>query len=62
MKNIKVITNSETGDGLINLEEFQDIVDISKVVFYTLEEVDGRLFLQFFDENKIVIDVKREGV
>lgn len=41
----------ENGDGFIDLEEFKDIVDISKVDSYKLKEVgDKSLSIDFFDK------------
>jgi len=50
------------GDLFLDLSDFSDIVDISKVESYTLEEVDddGRtaLILKFYDKDNNVIEVK----
>lgn len=52
-KNIKTVQvkTLENGDGFIDLEEFKDIVDITKVDSYKLKEVgDKSLSIEFFDK------------
>ncbi len=41
--------------GLIPLESFKKLLDISRVVYYSLEDRDGSLHLIFYDKNKKVI-------
>lgn len=55
-KTIKVHTDPKSGDGFLMLEDLKDLVDISKVKKYSLEEVKTKgqpvgLILKFFDEN-----------
>lgn len=61
-KTIKVKKDPETGDGLLDLADFKDLVDISKVKSYTLEPVsddyDIALILKFYDENDNLINCK----
>jgi hypothetical protein len=60
------VNKTKNGDGFIQLEQFKDLVDISKVKYYTLEvtddyteEQDSRsLILRFFDKNKKQIKCK----
>jgi hypothetical protein len=60
------VTKTKNGDGFIQLEQFKDLVDISKVKYYTLEvtedyteKQDSRsLVLRFFDKNKKQIKCK----
>lgn len=41
--------------GIIDLHKFNKLLDITRVIYYTLEERDGCLCLQFFDKNKKAI-------
>lgn len=60
MKTIKV--KSKDGEAFLDLLDFSDIVNISEVEYYTLEEVDddGRmaLILKFYDKDQNVVEVK----
>lgn len=64
MKTIKVQTDPKTGDGILKLEDFVDVVDIKKVKYYTLEVVhddyDKVLILKFYDSKKRVINCKED--
>lgn len=54
MKILKPIIDPKTGDIFIDLAAFQDILNITKVASYTLEEVDDDgercLILKFYDK------------
>lgn len=39
-------------DGSVSIDHFKDLLDISKVVFYTVKERDGILIVNFYDKNK----------
>ena len=60
MKTIKV--KSKDGEAFLDLLDFSDMVNISEVEYYTLEEVDddGRmaLILKFYDKDQNVVEVK----
>jgi hypothetical protein len=47
--------------GFITLEKFKEMVDISKIVYYSLDEEDGNLKLRFYDKNKRLIKPKKES-
>ncbi len=63
MKKLKVKT-TEDGDAFLDLQDFADILDISKVVKYKLEEIidietEGTcLCLTFYDKKGKVIQPK----
>lgn len=63
MKTLKV-KSTDDGDAFLDLADFSDIVDISKVEFYTLEEIeeDGQsvLLLKFYDKDENVVETKHE--
>lgn len=55
MKKVKTvkIQKTENGDGFIDLKEFSDFVDVSKVKYYELvNPTEKTLMIKFFDENK----------
>lgn len=60
-KTIKTKKDKE-GNAYLDLKDFKDIVDISKVKKYTLEEVnddeDICLILKFYDKNNKVVNIK----
>lgn len=60
MKTLRV--KQSDGDLFLDLSDFSDIVDISKVDSYTLEEVDddGRaaLILTFYDKEGSIVEVQ----
>lgn len=62
MKTLKV--KSKNGKCFLDLSDFSDMVDISKVKYYSMEEVDddGRqaLILKFYDKDQNVLEVKSE--
>ena len=41
--------------GIIPVEYFKDLLDISKISYYNLEEKDGVLTLRFYDSKKKLI-------
>ena len=41
--------------GLIPLEALEKLIDISKVVYYDLEEKDGIIKLKFYDKNEKLV-------
>lgn len=55
MKTIKVKKDKKTGNGILDIADFKNILDITKVKSYTLEEVDDDgqicLILKFYDKN-----------
>lgn len=59
MKTIKV--KSKDGEAFLDLIDFSDIVNTSKVEYYTLEEVDDNgqmaLILKFYDKDQNVLDI-----
>jgi uncharacterized protein YuzE len=60
-KTIKVKYDAESDSHYLDLEDFKDLVDISQVKKYTLEEVDDdgviALILKFYNDNDEVINV-----
>lgn len=58
MKTLKV--KSHDGETFLDLSDFSDIVDISKVEYYSLEEVDDdgqqALILKFFDKDQNIVE------
>lgn len=58
-KTIFVQTDPKTGDGFIDLEEFKDMIDISKVHSYKIVELGGQaLSIEFYDKNGKIIKSK----
>lgn len=61
-KEVRVQTDPQTGDYFLALEDFSDIVDVSKVVYYELmqvgDEKDKGLIVKFFDADKNEIKLK----
>jgi len=45
-----IITIPESGE--LDIELFKDLIDISKISYYYLEEKDGIIKLQFYDSEK----------
>ena len=45
--------------GIIPVEYFKDLLDISKISYYNLEEKDGVLTLRFYDSKKKLIQPYR---
>jgi hypothetical protein len=53
---MKVTIKKHEDDHYIDIEEFKDIIDISKVKYYELESLDSGAFaIIFYDEDKNVI-------
>jgi hypothetical protein len=48
-----IITLNE--DGCLDLESLKELLDISKVVYYHLEELKGSLVVTFYNKNKKVV-------
>jgi hypothetical protein len=48
-----IVTVPESG--FVDIKLFQKILDISKIVYYTLKHRDGCLVLKFYDKNKRLI-------
>lgn len=46
--------------GFVPIEEFKDLLDISKVMYYSLEVSDGILKLKFYNKNKKLIKPYKE--
>ena len=51
-----IITIPESG--FVPIEYFKDFLDISKILFYSLEEKDGTLVLKFYDKNRKLLKLK----
>lgn len=50
----KIITIDK--EGFVYIEEFRNIVDIDKVVFYSLKgKKDGTIHLKFYDKKKKLV-------
>lgn len=67
MKTIKVQKDQKTGDAFLKIEDFKDMVDISKVVFYELKPLSvikgdntTGLSLKFYDKNKKLIKTSKK--
>ena len=63
MKTLTVKQDKDTGECYLDLESFKDLLDISKVNAFSLEEVnDGSaaLILKFYDKDGNVIDCKNK--
>lgn len=64
MKNIKVKKDKKR-NAYLDLEDFSDMLDISKVKKYTLEEVDDdgtiALILKFYDSKGNVVNSKEKS-
>ena len=41
--------------GIISLNKFKKLLDISKVEWYSLEEKNGVIILKFYDKNRKVL-------
>lgn len=52
MKKIINVNKDESGDQYFILNDFADIIDVSKVVYYNLEKSNEKLILTFFDKEK----------
>lgn len=48
-----VITVSK--NGFISLKRFETLLDIKKISYYTLKEINGVIELKFYDKNKGLI-------
>ena len=46
--------------GFVPIEEFKDLLDISKVVYYSIEDSDGTLTLKFYDKNEKLVKPYKE--
>lgn len=61
MRTLKVKTTDD-GEAFLDLSDFSSMVDVARVEFYSLEEIDddGKavLLLKFFDKDQNVIEVK----
>lgn len=42
-------------DGFVPLELLKDLVDISKVLYYSVKEKDGSFYLKLYDKQKRLI-------
>lgn len=42
-------------EGFVNIKKFKTLLDITKVVYYSLKEKDGSIHLMFYDSNRKVI-------
>lgn len=51
----------EDGNAYIKMENFKDILDIDKVKYYTIQDLDGALAIRFFDEDKKEILPNKEN-
>lgn len=61
MKTIKVKTDPKTKECFLNLKDFKNFVDVSKVVYYEFDETDSKnLTLRFFDKNKKLLPTKEK--
>jgi len=63
VKTLTVKQDKDTGECYLDLESFKDLLDISKVNAFSLEEVnDGSaaLILKFYDKDGNVIDCKNK--
>ena len=64
MKILTVKQDKDTGECYLDLESFKDLLDISKVNTYSLEEIndegDVALILKFYDKDGNVIDCKNK--
>lgn len=64
MKTIKVKA-TEDGDAFLDLSDFADVVDVSKVVYYSMEEVDddGKtvLILKFYDKDSNLLNISHNS-
>jgi len=47
------ITVAKTG--LVPVNKFKNLIDISKVTYYSLKEKDGNITLKFYDKNHKLI-------
>jgi hypothetical protein len=61
------VNKDKNGDGFIQLEQFNDLVNISKVKYYTFnrtneytkdQDISSLILLRFFDKNKKQIKCK----
>ena len=43
----------------VDINDFADLYDITKIAFYTLEEIDGDLKLMFYNKNKRLLKPKK---
>lgn len=42
-------------NGFVPLESLKDIIDISKVIYYSVEEVNGSFYLKLYNKQKRLI-------
>ncbi len=52
------VKQDENHNQYLDLADFEDLVDISKVVSYNLEQINGQLVLTFFDKDNVQIPTK----
>jgi hypothetical protein len=57
-KTVKIKKDKKTKECYLDLKDFEDIVDVSKVVYYELTAGEGKSFsLTFFDKDKKLLPV-----
>lgn len=47
--------DKKTKEHYLDINDFKDVVDISKVTYYELETEEGSVFVKFYDKNKKLI-------
>jgi len=58
MKTVQ-IKQDEEGNAFLSFDDIADLVDVSKIEYYSLEEQeDGSLILTLFDKDEVKINVK----
>jgi hypothetical protein len=58
MIKIKIKEHPETKEAYLDIMDFKDIVDVSKIVYYELDGTGDTLKLTFFDKDQQVVPVK----
>lgn len=52
MKKTVDVDYDEEGNGFVNIENFKDMFDIEKIVYYELKTEDENIVISFYDKDK----------
>lgn len=58
MKTISVKKDKKTNDFYLDLNDFKDFLDVSKIKYYEMKSLKEGFSIKFFDKNKKQIKLK----